>query len=103
VEVSYKIPVIVENVPANMQVEAVDPPAVNATFAGPRRAFYLFDANTVKITVDASLAELGRRTFNISEQNVRGQPRDMRLQDITPPMVRLSVRKTAKAEQTTRG
>jgi diadenylate cyclase len=103
VEVSYKIPVSVENVPPNLQVEAVEPPAVSATFAGPRRAFYLFDGNTLKVTVDASLAELGRRTFSISEQNIQGQPRDMRLQDITPATVRLSVRKTAKVEETTQG
>ncbi|HEU4344954.1 MAG TPA: diadenylate cyclase CdaA [Candidatus Binatia bacterium] len=102
VEVSYKIPVSVENIPANLQVEEIEPAAVSATFAGPRRAFYLFDANKIKIIVDASMAELGRRTFIISEQNIR-YPKDLRLQDVSPSTVRVSVRKLPKPEQTTRG
>ena len=44
---------------------------VNATFSGPRRAFYLFDARKIRVAIDVSMADLGRRTFNISEQNIR--------------------------------
>jgi hypothetical protein len=89
-------------VPSNLQVEEIEPAAVSATFAGPRRAFYLFDANKIKIIVDASMAELGRRTFIISEHNIR-YPKDLRLQEVSPSTVRVSVRKLPKPEQTTRG
>lgn len=92
VAVSYRIPVSIQNLPADLQVEEIEPTAVSATFIGPRRAFSLFDPQRLQITVDVSLAELGRRTFSISEQNVR-YPGDLTLQELDPSTVRLSVRK----------
>src|SRR5262249_4074435 len=49
VQVSYRIPVSVENLPADLRVENIEPPMVNATFSGPRRAFYLFDARRIRV------------------------------------------------------
>jgi hypothetical protein len=69
---------------------------------GPRRAFYLFDAKKIKVTVDVSLAELGRRTFNISEQNIR-YPKDLMLQELNPSTLKLSVKKVPPIEDTNRG
>jgi diadenylate cyclase len=92
VAVSYRIPVSIQNLPADLQVEEIEPTAVSAMFIGPRRAFSLFDPQRLQITVDVSLAELGRRTFSISEQNVR-YPGDLTLQELDPSTVRLSVRK----------
>lgn len=102
VEVSYEIPVMVENVPSDLRVEDIRPREVKATFSGPRRAFYLFDAKKIKVTLDVSLAELGRRTFNISEQNIR-YPKDITLQDLTPSTVKLSVKKAPPGDETNRG
>jgi uncharacterized protein (TIGR00159 family) len=102
VEVSYKVPVSVENVPANMQVEQIEPAAVNATFAGPRRAFYLLDENKIRVSIDISMAEMGRRTFNISEQNIR-YPKELTLQEVNPSTIKLSVKRTPKPEQPARG
>ena len=67
VEVSYQVPVTVENLPANLQLEAVDPPAVRATFSAPRRTFYLIDRKKIRVSANTALAELGRRTFALSE------------------------------------
>jgi diadenylate cyclase len=103
VQVSYRIPVSVENVPPNLRIEEIEPPVVSATFSGPRRAFYLFDARRIKVAIDVSMAELGRRTFNISEQNIHF-PKELTLQEVNPSTLRLSVKKApAPTPDTNRG
>ncbi|MGH7824249.1 MAG: diadenylate cyclase [Candidatus Binatia bacterium] len=102
VAVSYEIPVTIQNLPSDLQVEEVEPTAVSATFTGPRRAFYLFEPQRLRVTVDVSLAELGRRTFSISEQNIR-YPEDLTLQQLKPSTVRLSVRKIPSPSDSSRG
>jgi diadenylate cyclase len=102
VQVSYRIPVSVENLPANLRVDEIEPPVVSATFSGPRRAFYLFDARKIRVAIDVSMAELGRRTFNISEQNIR-YPKELTLQELNPSTLKLSVKKIPAATDTNRG
>lgn len=102
VEVAYKIPVQVENLAPDLQLDQIQPPQVTATFVGPRRSFYLFDPTTLKVTVDVSLAEMGRRTFRISEQNVR-YPKDLILQDLNPSTLKISVKKAPRAGENDRG
>jgi hypothetical protein len=102
VQVSYRIPVSVENLPADLRVEDIEPPMVNATFSGPRRAFYLFDARKIRVAIDVSMADLGRRTFNISEQNIR-YPKELTLQELNPSTLKLSVKKIPAATDTNRG
>lgn len=102
VEVTYNVPVSVENVPANLRVDGIEPPVVSATFRGPRRAFYLFDARKIKVAVDVSLAEAGRRTFSISEQNII-YPKELTLQDVSPSTFKVSVKKVPAPEETNRG
>ena len=102
VQVSYRIPVSVENLPADLRVEEIEPPVVNATFSGPRRAFYLFDARKIRVAIDVSMADLGRRTFNISEQNIR-YPKELTLTEVSPSTLRLSVKKIPPPTDTNRG
>src|SRR5215468_7719706 len=102
VQVSYRIPVSVENLPADLRVEDIEPPTVNATFSGPRRAFYLFDARKIRVAIDASMADLGRRTFNISEQNIR-YPKELTLQEVSPSTLKLSLKKIPAQPDTNRG
>ena len=102
IQVNYRIPVSVENVPADIKVEEIEPNQISATFTGPRRAFYLLDTRKIKVTVDVALAELGRRNFPITEQNIR-YPKELTLQDISPSTLRLTVRKTSPPDATNRG
>jgi uncharacterized protein (TIGR00159 family) len=92
VEVAYRVPVKIENLPSTLQIEALDPPEVTATFVGPRRSFYLLDAKQIQVSVDVSLAELGRRSFKLSEQNIRF-PKELALSNLNPATVKLSVKK----------
>jgi len=97
VEVSVKIPVSVENLPANLQLEAIDPPVIGATFSAPRRSFYLFDRKQIRVSADVALAELGRRTFALSEQDLR-YPKDLTLKDFGPTSFKISVKPMPAAE-----
>jgi diadenylate cyclase len=90
VETTYKIPVVVENLPSDFKLDRIQPAEVTVRFSGPRRAFYLFARKKVRATVDASLAVLGRRTFELSEQNVQ-HPKDITLVDLDPATVRIFV------------
>jgi hypothetical protein len=92
---AYKIPVAVENLPADLKLDQIQPAEVTIRFSGPRRAFYLFDGKKVRVAVDASLAVLGRRTFELSEQNVR-HPKDITLVNLDPTTVRIAVVKVPK-------
>ena len=92
VEVAYRVPVKIENLPSTLQIEALDPPEVTATFVGSQRSFYLLDAKHIQVSVDVSLAELGRRSFKLSEQNIRF-PKELALSNLNPATVKLSVKK----------
>jgi hypothetical protein len=90
------IPVSVENLPADLRVEEIEPPMVNATFSGPRRAFISL-TQEIRVAIDVSMAELGRRTFNISEQNIR-YPKELTLQELNLSTLRLSVKNSCPAD-----
>jgi diadenylate cyclase len=97
VEVRYEVPVAIENLPPGLRIEEVQPRTVSVRFVGPRRAFYLFNPKKVVVTVDASSAEPGRRSFDISERNIR-RPNDVSIQELKPSTVRVSVRKVSPGE-----
>jgi uncharacterized protein (TIGR00159 family) len=98
VEVTYKLPVQVQNLPAEYRVDEVQPAEVSATFTGPKRAFYFFDPTKLKVAVDVSSAEIGHKTLRLSEQNVQ-HPQDLTLQQLNPTTLRISVRKVAREQQ----
>ncbi|HWH79796.1 MAG TPA: diadenylate cyclase [Candidatus Binatus sp.] len=97
IEVTYKLPVQVENLPVELRVEDLQPNEVSATFTGPKRTFYFFDPSRLKVTVDLSSAEIGRKTLRLSEQNIR-HPQNLTLQQINPLTLRISVAKSPRAE-----
>lgn len=95
-EVTYQIPVQVQNLPPEYRAE-VEPKVVTATFTGPKRAFYFFDPSKLRVEIDLSSAEPGRKTYRISEQNLRHPP-NLTLQQLSPTTVRITVRRVAPEE-----
>jgi len=70
----YDVPIALHNIPPALSLEAVEPPAVRATLAGPQRNLYLYDAGNLKVHLDLSRAETGelemiltREFFNLPE------------------------------------
>jgi diadenylate cyclase len=91
-EITYKLPVQAQNLAPEYRVENMEPSAVTATFTGPKRAFYFFDPNKLRVEIDLSTPEVGRRILRISEQNVRHPP-NLTLQQLSPNTVRVTVRR----------
>jgi uncharacterized protein (TIGR00159 family) len=87
---TYEVPVELANLPPEAVVESVDPTHVRVTITGIRRTFYLFNPQSLDVTLDASLAQLGRRTFDIPDSAVN-LPGTLSLQDIEPRRVKISL------------
>jgi uncharacterized protein (TIGR00159 family) len=96
VELTYQVPVVVDNLDPDLKLGEVQPSSVSVKLAGPRRAFYLFSGKKLRVKVDATLAALGRRTFPLTEADIR-PPKDIALVEINPPVVRIAVEKNAQA------
>ena len=95
IEVNYKIPVVIQNLPPDYRIEAIEPAVVTAIFIGPKRAFYFFDPSRLRAEVELSSVDPGRRTVRISEQNVR-HPANINLVQLNPNTVRITVRKVQR-------
>lgn len=102
VEVIYQVPVTVENLPADLQLERIEPAVVSARFRAPRRTFYLFDQKKIRISADVALAELGRRTFALSDKDLR-YPKELTLQEFSPDSVKISVKPMPASPPSNRG
>jgi diadenylate cyclase len=92
VQRQYSVPVQVIDLPADLELESIDPPDVEVTLRGPARAFYLFNQQQIAVTVDVTLAQFGRRTFDVSYQNVR-HPEQLIVERTDPTTVKISVKK----------
>jgi diadenylate cyclase len=91
---AFPINVKVVNVPPGYELEAVEPQQVTAILTGQRRNFYLFDPGRVDVTVDASLARYGRRTFAVTENQIT-HPAELTVDDVEPEQVRLRLKRVA--------
>lgn len=93
IEVTRTAEVLIENLPGGYELESVDPPTVTIVASGPRRRLYLGRSDDFRVRIDALLAQLGRRTFQISAQQVE-RPPETQILEITPSVVRLSLHQT---------
>jgi diadenylate cyclase len=92
VQRQYSVPVSTVNLPADFELDNIDPTDVEVTLRGPARAFYLFNQQQLAVTIDVTLAQLGRRTFEITEQNVR-RPQPLVVERTDPSAVKIAVKK----------
>jgi uncharacterized protein (TIGR00159 family) len=90
-EVSYDVAVRVLNLPEDYDLEEISPAVVAVTLSGPARSFYLLDTSRLDVVVDASLARLGRRTFEISGDDVL-HPETVSVTAVRPAKVKISLR-----------
>ena len=84
------VPVVVENLPAGFELAAVHPPEIEVVVEGRRRDLVL--AGSLEVQLDALLVQLGRRTFEISQEQV-AHPSGLHIARVHPPKVRLDVKR----------
>jgi len=86
-----RVPVVVDNLPPGWTLESVEPAEVEVVFEGSRRSLFFGRSNAkAEVHVDALLAQLGRRTFELDEGDVR-HPEGWRALAIEPDRVKLSL------------
>jgi uncharacterized protein (TIGR00159 family) len=85
-----KMPVEIINLPVGAEIEAVEPKEVQATFTGPQRAFALLTSRDLGVTIDASRARPGQRTFPVAEENLRHPP-SLTVQNLQPRRVKITL------------
>jgi uncharacterized protein (TIGR00159 family) len=95
--VTRRSSVVVENLPPGFVLEAVEPAEIEVTIAGRRRDVFLTAPDELEVRVDALLAQLGRRTFEISAEQVR-HAEGIDVVEVQPPRVRLSLRRAEAGE-----
>jgi uncharacterized protein (TIGR00159 family) len=91
VDVERVVPVTLSGVPAGYELEGIEPESVRVTLAGRRRDLFLLPVDAVKVRVDAILVELGRRSFQLSSENVQ-HPEELRVVRIQPDKVKIGLR-----------
>ncbi|HTF32745.1 MAG TPA: diadenylate cyclase [Myxococcota bacterium] len=101
-EVSYDLPIAVDNLPAGYTLEKVDPPQLEVTLSGPRRRFILLDEKRLEVRLDGFLVEAGRRSFDVPDEAVV-HPAGLKVTSVTPRRVKLSIRRTGEAGTETQG
>jgi uncharacterized protein (TIGR00159 family) len=89
-ERTFAVPVEVDHLPPGFVLDDVKPDKIDVTLSGLRREFYLFAPRFLRITVDATMASQGRRTFQVLGRDLR-YPKSLTLQNIEPDEVKISV------------
>jgi diadenylate cyclase len=90
-ETTLSAPVEVGNLPAGYTVDSVTPAIVKVTVSGVRRRLFVLQPSDVTVSVDALLAQLGRRTFELTPDSVRA-PRGVTVIAVEPDHVLLVLR-----------
>jgi DNA integrity scanning protein DisA with diadenylate cyclase activity len=90
-EATLRVPVEVTNLPAGYALGSVTPGSVTVTVSGVRRRLFVLQPSDVTVTVDALLAQLGRRTFEVTPQSARA-PRGVTVTAVQPDHVGLDLR-----------
>jgi diadenylate cyclase len=88
--VTYPVDVSIENLPDGYILESTTPAAVQVTVEGRRRDLHLGNRGKVSVRIDAFLAQLGRRTFEIGPDEFIHPP-ELDLIRIEPSKVRISI------------
>jgi diadenylate cyclase len=86
----HRVPIKIENVPADFTLKEVVPAEVAVTLAGPRRKLFLFDPANLSIPVDITLARFGRQTFSLTRDSIQ-LPRDLEVAEIRPSQIKVLV------------
>lgn len=89
-ETTLSVPVAIGNLPSGYSLESVTPPSVTVTVTGVRRRLFVLQPSDVTVSVDALLAQLGRRTFDLTPQSVRA-PRGVTVAAVQPDHVSLEL------------
>lgn len=90
------VPVLVDNIDPEYQVDSIEPKEVKVELSGLQRDLFLIDPADLQVRVDAADVAEGWRTFELTEKNVKRDP-SLTVRGLSPNVVRLTV-SPARAE-----
>lgn len=92
IETERDVAISITGLPAGYSLVEIDPPAGRVRLKGRRRDLLLLDSDALGIRVDAILVELGRRSFEISPDDVL-HPEAVEVLDLAPRRVKVSLQR----------
>jgi hypothetical protein len=90
VEVEREYPVTVQGLPKGYTLESLDPENVTLRLAGRRRDLYLLDDDDISVPLDTILVNLGRRSFQLSPDQVTAPP-TIEVRSVDPETIKISL------------
>jgi uncharacterized protein (TIGR00159 family) len=96
-EVEVEAPVVVAKLPPELRLDAVEPQEVTVRLSGRRRDLVLARDGSVEVHIDAELARLGRRTFQLTPALVE-RPEGLEVTSIQPDRVKISIGRATEDE-----
>ena len=92
IEFEKSLPVVIKNLPEDYILQDVTPRKTTVTLRGQRRTYFVSSQNRFQVELDASIVNLGRRTFQLSPEVV-SHPQSLEVIGIQPESIRLTVTK----------
>jgi uncharacterized protein (TIGR00159 family) len=96
-EAEVEAAVVVEKLPEEFRLEAIDPETVTVRLTGRRRDLMLARQGQIEVRVDALLARLGRRSFTVSPDLV-AHPEGLEVTSVRPGRVKISIGNATEAK-----
>lgn len=90
---SFEIPIKHTSPPSGLTVNSLAPDKLEVTFLGPRREFYFFNKNRVKVIIKIADINPGKSKLNILESNIEF-PKDITLENYQPKDVSIELSKS---------
>lgn len=91
---TYLVPVEYGSLHSNLSVQKIDPPEVEVTFSGPRRAFWFVHKNRIKINLKFFTERKGTFRKTITRSDV-SSPEGLMLESIEPNQVSVKIEETS--------
>lgn len=89
---SYTIPVENTELPSNLKILKIEPKEVKITFSGPRRTFYFFNKEEVRLFLQLLNVKEGTKHISISRSDLIF-PHDISVVNIEPRKVKVIIEK----------
>ena len=97
IERAYQANVIIDNIPQGYTLKSYNPDHVEVILKGRQEHLDFLDEKRLEVRVDAFLVRLGRRVFEISEQNLQ-IPSEFDVLDIIPNSVEVEIEQAEPAD-----
>jgi diadenylate cyclase len=87
---TYMVPVEYEKLPHNLVVQESEPPEIEVTFSGPRRAFYFVDKSRININITLFDVKAGTIKRSVTRSDITA-PDGLLIENIQPNQVILHI------------